>query len=177
MPVVFRGRKSKKRGAATGLQGIKRQSAGWYRHTMKNPQKQVAVAVCVGYRRHRKRKDAKQVKQKLLFAAWRVHGSPREIRKRYRQRFGIEASYRQMRQARIYTCTRNPHLRLVFVAIALILRNLWVWIHHTRLAEGQRDHPTLHLERLRFKRMLDWIVHEVVNIFHDGSTPCVAFDP
>jgi hypothetical protein len=177
MPVVFRGRKSKKRGKATGLHWIKRQAAGWYSHTMKSRQQQVTVSVCVGYRRHRKRKDAKQVKQKLLFAAWRVKGSPTEIRQRYRQRFGIEASYRQMRQARIYTCTRNPRLRLLFVAVALILRNLWVWIHHTRLSDGPRDQPTLRLERLRFKRMLDWIVFEVISIFHDGSTPCVALDP
>ena len=116
-------------------------------------------------------------KQKLLFAAWRVHGSPTEIRQRYRRRFGIETSFRQMRQARIYTCTRNPRLRLLFVAVALLLRNLWVWIHQTRLAEGSGPSITLHLERLRFKRMLDWIVHEIVNLFHDGSTPCVAWDP
>jgi hypothetical protein len=177
MPVMFRGRKSKKRRAASGLHWIKRQSAGWYPHTMKNRQKQVTLAVCVGYRRHRNRKDGKQKKQKLLFAAWRVKGCPTEIRQRYRQRFGIETSYRQMRQARIYTCTRDPHLRLVFVAVALILRNLWVWIHQTRLAEGDRDNPTLHLERLRFKRLLDWIVHEIVAKLHDGSTPCVAPDP
>jgi len=178
MPVMFRGRRPKKRRAATGLHAIKQQPAGWYRHTMKNRHKQVTVDVCVGYRRHRHRKDGKQVKQKLLFAAWRVHGSPKEIRDRYRRRFGIETSYRQMRQARIYTCTRNPRLRLLFVAIALILRNLWVWIHHTVLAEnGGSDSPTLHLECLRFKRLLDWLVHEVVAALHDGSTPCVAFDP
>jgi putative transposase len=75
---------------------------------MKNRRQQLAVKVCVGYRRHRNRKDGKQVKQKLLFAAWRVQGSPTEIRDRYRRRFGIETSYRQMRQARIYTCTRDP---------------------------------------------------------------------
>jgi hypothetical protein len=176
MPVAFRGRKPK-RGKATGLQWIKRQSAGWYPHTMKDRRKQVAVKVCVGYRRHRKRKGAKQVTQKLFYAAWRVHGSPKGIRKRYRQRFGIEASYRQMRQARIYTCTRNPHLRLLFVAVALILRNLWVWIHQTQLAEGPPHNPTLRLERLRFKRMLDWIIHEVASLFHDGTPPCAVFDP
>jgi hypothetical protein len=82
-----------------------------------------------------------------------------------------------MRQARIYTCTRNPHLRLFFLAIALILRNLWVWIHHTRLAEGSGDTITLHLELLRFKRMLEWIVREIVALFHDGSTPYVAQPP
>ena len=157
MPVVFRGRKSKKRGKATGLHWIKRQAAGWYRHTMKSRQQQITVPVCVGYRRHRKRKDAKQVKQKLLFAAWRVKGSPTEIRKRYRQRFGIEASYRQMRQARIYTCTRNPRLRLLFVAVALILRNLWVWIHHTRLSDGPRDLQTICLKCFSSSKFFLWI--------------------
>ena len=176
MPVMIRGRRPKKRRKATGLRWIKQQPAGWYRHTMKNQKKQVTVSVCVGYRRHRNRKDGKQVKQKLLFAAWGVKGSPTEIRERYRKRFGIETSYRQMRQARIYTCTRNPHLRLFFVAVALILRNLWVWLHQMRLAEGSADDPTLHLERLRFQRMLDWIVHEIVNLFHDGSTPCTVWN-
>jgi len=131
----------------------------------------------VGYRRHRNRKDGKQRRQKLLFAAWCMHGSPTEIRQRYRLRFGIETSYRQMRQARIYTCTRDPHLRLFFVAVGLILRNVWVWIHQTRLAEGSGSSLRLHLELLRFKRMLDWIAHEVVALFHDGTTPCVARPP
>lgn len=176
MPVVFRGRKSKKRRPPTGLRWIKRQPAGWYSHTMKNKKKQVTVSVCVGYRRHRNRKDGKQRKQKLLFAAWRVHGSPTEIRHQYRMRFGIETGYRQMRQARIYTCTRNPHLRLVFVAVGLILRNFWVWIHHTRLADGVGDNLTLRLERLRFKRLLDWIAQEVVVLYHDGSKPCVVME-
>ena len=177
MPVMFRGRRPKKRRPAKGLHAIKLQPAGWYKHTMKNRKRQVTISVCVGYRRHRNRKDRKQRRQKLLFAAWRVHGSPVEIREWYRKRFGIETSYRQMRQARIYTCTRNPRLRLVFVALALILRNVWVWIHQTRLAEGTGDHLKLHLECLRFKRMLDWIVYEVVALFHDGSPPYVCRPP
>lgn len=170
MPVAFRGKKPKRGRPVTGLRWIKRQPAGWYRHTMTDRKQRVTFSVCVGYRRHRNRKDGKQVRQKLLFAAWRVRGSPTEIRRRYRLRFGIETSFRQMRQARIYTCTRNPRLRLFFIAVALILRNLWVWIHQTRLAEGLGDSLTLHLEVLRFKRMLDWIIHEVVTLFHDGST-------
>ena len=144
---------------------------------MKHTKQLLKISVCVGYRRHRNRKDGKQRHQKLLFAAWRVHGSPTEIREQYRRRFGIETSYRQMRQARIYTCTRNPRLRLFFLAVALILRNIWVWIHLTRLAEGSGDKLTLHLELLRFKRMLEWIVREIVALFHDGSIPCVVRPP
>lgn len=173
MPVVFRGRKPKNPRKAKGLHQIKRQPAGWYEHTMKNGKREATVSVCVGYRRHRNRKDRKQVKQKMLFAAWRVSGSPTEIRERYRRRFGIETSFRQMRQARIYTCTPNPRLRFLFVMIALLLRNIWVWLHQTRLGEGSGESMTLHLHLLRFKRMLDWIVQEIVALYHDGSTLCV----
>jgi hypothetical protein len=177
MPVKFSGPRPKGRGKLTGLRWIKRQPAGWHPHTMKSGQRQVTISVCVGYRRHRNRKDGKLRSQKLLFAAWRIGGSPTQIRERYRNRFGIEASYRQRRQARIYTCTRNPQLRLFFVALAFILRNVWVWIHQMRLADGSGDGLTLHLELLRFKRMLDWIVHEVMILFHDGPTPYVAHPP
>ena len=177
MPVVFRGRRAKKRRPATGLRWIRQQSAGWYQHTMKNKSRAVTVSVCVGYRTHKNRKDGKQVKQKLLFAAWRVSASPTEIRQRYRKRLGIETSFRQLRQAKIYTCTRQPRLRLLFIAVALVLRNLWVWVHHMLLAEGDRDNRTLHLERLRFQRLLDWIVHEIQRLLHDGSTPCTTWEP
>lgn len=173
MPAMFRGRKPKKGRAKTGLHWIKRQRAGWYSHTLKNGKRQVTIRVCVAYRTHKNRKDRKQVKQKLLFGAWRVNGSPTDIRNRYRTRFGIETSYRQLRQARIYTCTRDPRLRLLFVAVALMLRNLWVWIHETLLAEGRGPTMTLHLEQLRFKRLLDWIALGVVALLHDGSTPYI----
>lgn len=176
MPVMFRGRQPKKRRRLTGLHWIKRQAAGWYQHTLKNGKRQATIRVCVAYRTHKNRKDRKRVQQKLLFGAWRVHGTPTDIRHRYRRRFGIESSYRQMRQAKIYTCTRDPHLRLVFVAVALLLRNLWVWIHETLLADGSGEGLTVRLERLRFKRLLDWIACAVVALLHDGSTPYVNFD-
>lgn len=128
----------------------------------------------MAYRTHNNRKDGRRVQQKLLFAAWKVRCAPTELRERYRKRFGIETSYRQLRQARIHTCTRKPRLRLPFVAVALMLRNPWVWIHQMRLAESGADNLQPRLERLRFKRMLDWIAQAVAAQLHDGSPPCVA---
>lgn len=177
MPVKFSGRRPKKGCKLTGLRAFKRKPAGWSAYTMKSRKQEVTFSVCVAYRSYQDRKDGKKKRQKLIFAAWKVHGSPTDTRERYRKRFGIETSYRQRRQGRIYTCTRQPHLRLFFVAISFILRNVWVWIHHTRLAEGAGDTMTLHLELLRFKRMLDWIVYEVVALLHDGSRPCVVWSP
>ena len=39
---------------------------------------------------------------------------------------------------------------------------------------GCGNSTTLRLERLRFKRLLDWIAQTVVFLLHDGSTPYVA---
>lgn len=177
MPVKISGRRPRRGRKATGLRGLQRQPAGWYSHAMKSGNSAVTFSVCVGYRRYQNRKTGKRQRQKLLFAAWRVKGTPRAIRELYRLRFGIESSYRQRRQGRIYTCTRDPHLRLFFVALAFILRNVWVWIHQMRLAEGSGDAMTLRLELLRFKRMLDWIAVQVVALLHDGSMPCVVWPP
>jgi hypothetical protein len=176
MPVLLRGRRPRKPRPHRSLHWIKRQRAGWYPYTLKRGKCTAALSVCVAYRSYRHCRSHKRRRQKLLFAAWRVHGSPTEIRERYRKRFGIESSYRQMRQARICTCTRKPLLRLVFVAIALMLRNLWVWIHATLLAEGRGEQLTLHLDQLRFKRLLEWLAQAVHAVLHDGSTPCVAQD-
>jgi DDE family transposase len=179
MPVMFRGRRPKrkpKKAVKKDLRWIKRQKAGWYRHTLKNGATQATISVCVAYRTYHNRKKRKRRQQKLLFAAWRVRGTPTVIRERYRKRFGIESSFRQLRQARIYTCTRNPHLRLVFVAVALLLRNLWVWVHATLLADGRGPAMTLRLELLRFKQLLDWIAQAVLAILHDQSMPCIALD-
>jgi hypothetical protein len=173
MPVMFRGRRPKKGTPPRGLRALRRKAAGWHTHTMNSRDGQATVRVVVGYRTHKNRKDKRRVQQKLLFAAWRVGGSPTQVRERYRKRFGIEASYRQMRQARIPTCTRNPRLRLFFIAVALMLRNVWVWVHQTKLAEGTPDNPKLQLQALRFRRMLDWIAEAVRDLIHDKSTPCV----
>jgi len=171
MPVMFRGRKPKRGKPPTGLRWIEKQHAGRYPHTLKNGRRQVPITVIVAYRSYKKGK--RRIKQKLLFGAWRVGGDPQFIRNLYRTRFGIEASYRQLRQARIYTCTRKPHLRLVFIGIALLLRNLWVWIHAEQLGERQDHHRVVCLERLRFKRMLQWLVKTVETVLLAVSMPCV----
>jgi len=62
---------------------------------------------------------------RCLYATWGLkHRSLVWIRQVYRRRFGIEASYRQAHQAKIKTSSRNPVLRLVFVGVALVLRNV-----------------------------------------------------
>jgi hypothetical protein len=81
------------------------------------------------------------------------------VKETYRSRFGIETGYRQMNQARIRTCTPDPLLRPSYVAIALILRNVWVRLHWELLAERRRGHRRMDLRKMTFRQMLLWLQH------------------
>ena len=75
---------------------------------------------------HRHRKTGRRYTKKLLYAAWRVGGSPVEVRDLYRRRFGVESSYRQLGQVRPRTSTTDGVVRLLWVAVGLVVRNAWV---------------------------------------------------
>jgi hypothetical protein len=177
IPIVLRGRKPRKgarpkRGKKASrpmLRDFRRKRAGRYGFTWHVKKKSVAFQVVVAYKSFKHHRTQCRRNKKFLYAVWRVTGSPVHIRELYRKRFGIEASYRQLGQARIRTCTTDPLLRLFFVLVALVLRNVWAWLHLTYFAERGGPEPTMHLERLRFRRMLNWIAHVVATVLHDGS--------
>ena len=101
-------------------------------------------------------------REALLYATWASTHRPLSwIRATYRGRFGIESSYRQVHQARIRTSSRNPVLRLLFVGVALVLRNVWVWLHAEVMAEPRRGARQLRPETMRFARLLLWLLMEV----------------
>ena len=49
-------------------------------------------------------------------------------------------------------------MRLLYVGIALILRNVWVWLHQMVLARPRRGSREIRLDLLRFRRMLLWLI-------------------
>jgi hypothetical protein len=101
-------------------------------------------------------------RETLWHATWGTKHRPLSwIRQTYQDRFGIEASYRQVHQARIRTSSRNPVLRLLFVGVALVLRNVWVWLHAEVLAQPHGSARHLRPQSLRFARLLLWLVMEV----------------
>jgi hypothetical protein len=80
--------------------------------------------------------------------------SPRWVADAYQQRIGIESSYRQINEAWIKTCSRISVLRFLFVALAWLPRNAWVWSHSEVLSTGRRGRRRMRLQRLRFKTLL-----------------------
>jgi hypothetical protein len=168
IPAVVRGRKPKDPKAPLhGLRALLKKREGYYRETLTSGQAKdkkkssTTATICVAHKWYTHEKSGKRRRKKLLYAIWKIRRTPKEIRELYRKRFGIETSYRQMNEARIRTCTRDPATRLLFVGIALLLRNVWVWIHFRFAKEKYSAEPELFLELLRFKELLDWITQIV----------------
>jgi putative transposase len=149
--------KAPKDGSLRGLRAIRaNHPTGWTTYTWRPVgQTRVTVELCVCRRRRADRRGHRV----FLYACGRLRSTPRWVKAAYRSRFGIETSYRQMHRARIRTTTRRPTVRLFFVAVALLLRNLWAWLHWTALARRQRGGRRVRLERLRFATLLLWLAH------------------
>ena len=158
VPAVVRGRRPKNpRARLTGLRDLRRRKNGYYCHTLRSGKRQVQLKICVASKGMIHSKKKKRITKKLMYAIHRVRLTPLEIRELYRRRFGIETTYRQMQEARIKTCTRCPRIRLLLIGIALILRNVWVWLHFQWARNKYGAEPIVYLELLRFRQMLDWI--------------------
>jgi putative transposase len=167
MPVVCHGLSPKQPGGPTGSYVFRSwKKSGWSTYTLADAKERTAtVAICVkcrNYRGERKRHG----RQALIYAYWGYRpSSPDAVFTTYRLRFGIESSYRQMHEGRIRTTTRRPVVRLLYVGIALVLRNLWVWLHYTILAMPRRGGRVILLERLRWETLLLWLLHVAEEVF------------
>lgn len=130
VPVVIRGRKPRPGRSATGLRAIRRRPAGRYVYTHADRGRSVRTEVVVAHKSYRHARTGRRHTRKLVYAAWRVAGSPVAIRDLYRTRFGVESSYRQLGEARPRTSSPDGVIRLLGVAIGLVIRNAWVWAGH-----------------------------------------------
>jgi putative transposase len=180
MPLTLRGRQvtHPKGPSGSRLFALWKRS-GWGQYTMTNADKRRATfRVCVKCR-NRRGARGRHGREALVYA----FGGPLRpssytwVKETYRSRFGIETSYRQMHQARIRTCTPDPLLRLLYVAVALILRNVWVWLHWELLAERRRGHRRVDLRRLTFRQLLLWLQHYAEQWLGICEETCVQRSP
>jgi Transposase DDE domain len=170
MPVVIRGLKTSDPRGPSGTRAFAAMKrSGWFKYTVTSGSKRTAtVSICVSCRNYRGRWK-RHGRWALVYACWGVEGrSCVWVRETYRTRFGIESSYRQMNQARGRTSTRRPELRLLYVGLALLLRNEWVWLHFEVLSSPRRGGRLIRLERLRLRAMLHWLLQMIEETY--GTT-------
>jgi hypothetical protein len=167
MPVPMKGRKADhpKGPGGTRVFGCWKKG-GFSSYQLRSSGKaKVTVSICVHVRNRAGRRGLKG-KERLVYACWGWRPSdPRRVSELYRKRFGVETSYRQMNQGRARTCTRHPAVRLFLVAVALLLRNVWVWLHWEVLAGKRRGGRRLRLEVLTLKALLLMLLEVAVTRF------------
>jgi putative transposase len=163
MPLPLRGRKlDHPKGPSGSRVFATYKRSGWSRYTLTDAQGvKATVQVCVKCR-NRRGERGRHGREALVYAygGGLQPGSYQWVKETYRSRFAIETTYRQLGQARIRTSTRDPLLRLLYVALGLILRNVWVWLHWQVLAERRRGGSRrVDSHRMTFRVLLLWLQH------------------
>ncbi len=99
------------------------------------------LAVCRSFTTAKRTKRLKRRVVWLLYVLIHLDLTPRQARREYRKRFGIESSYRCAGQVRGWTTSPNPAYRFVLITLSFVLLNVWVhlrWLYAQVPRRGRR---------------------------------------
>ena len=83
-------------------------------------------------------------------------------RRRYRERFAIETSYRQKNAMRGWTTGRDPRYRLLLEGIAYLLRQVWIVLTEA-IARARKLKPTDWIADFTGQDLVDWLRERLEN--------------
>jgi Transposase DDE domain len=154
------------RGKAGGTRGLCRGRKAYCTHYTFSDGTTARLAVVPTLKRDKK--TGKQRRTWLVYVLIHLNWSAKKAQQRYHRRFGIESSYRQLGQVRAHTNSRNVALRFFFLALALLLVNIWVFLRCacTRLIE--RGPFRLLLNQFRLARFIAFLRRAIEHAF--GTT-------
>src|SRR5258706_14291718 len=101
----------------------------------------------------------------LAFVIIHLDWSPKKVVQRYRRRFGIESSYRQLSRLRARTTSRNPALRFFLLGLALLLINVWVRLRWLATRLPMVGPAQLDLDRFRLHRFIAFLRRAIETAF------------
>ena len=160
VPIPVRGKSG---GVRTLFDAASRKTAYTFQ-SLQHGEWEVPAVVVKKYSKGRfKRKGARW----FAYAVGRLPKSvePHQVFEMYRQRFGIEASYRQMNQVRTRTASRNPVLRLLFVGLAFILFNLYIALRQQVAICLKNPLVPVSKSWLTLRRLVRMLAHAVEKLF------------
>ncbi len=111
------------------------------------------------------KKTGKRRREWLVYVLIHLDWSAKKTQQRYRRRFGIESSYRQLGQVRAYTSSRNPALRFFFLALALLLLDVWIYLRCTCTRVIGQGPFRLDLNRFRLARFIGFLRRAIEQVY------------
>ena len=127
------------------------------------------LAVCRSFTTAKRTKRLKRREVWLLYILVQLDLSPRQARRWYRKRFGIESSYRCAGQVRGWTTSPNPAYRFVLLTVSFVLLNIWVhlrWLYAQVPRRGRRRLKTKLFQLCRLTRF----VRRALERYYGGIT-------
>jgi hypothetical protein len=150
----IRGKKGGTRGLCRGNKSYRTQ------HTFKSTENgsfTAPLAIVRSYTSHKRSKRKKRRAVWLVYVVLNCDFNPKTVRRLYRKRFGIETSYRCMRQVRAWTTSRNGALRFLLMSLGFILINLWVELRWRFCQIKQRGRRQIDTKRFVLQRLLSFL--------------------
>jgi len=174
VPIPVRGRSG---GVRTLFQGKSRKTT----YTFHSPKYGAYTVQAVVAKRYSKGRYGRHASKWFAYAVAGLPTSisPAQVFELYRQRFGIESSYRQMNQVRARTSTRNPVIRLLLVGLAFVLFNLYVTLRQSlssALKLPLKSPKRFWLSLRRLALMIGRAIEHIWNITDVlQHQPCISF--
>jgi DDE family transposase len=163
VPLRKKGKGKNRRDAAWELEVGAVTEVSWKTEAGDRPVSTPAVVM-----RRPKEKD----KKVYAFGGWGEAEARRQRRRAavarrwYRKRFGIETSYRQMRQCKVKTTKKDVRYRLLLVGLALVLRQAWAWPTQ-QVARQLGLKPSQWVSVLPLARMGEWLADCLKSIYKE----------
>lgn len=116
------------------------------------------LAVCRTFTTAKRTKRLKRRATWQVFVLIHLDMSPRQVRRLYRQRFGIETSYRCAGKVRGWTTSSNPAYRFLLMALGVFLVNVWMLFRWTFTQRPRRGGRLLDTRKFQLDRFAKFIV-------------------
>ena len=155
------------RGKSGGVRNLFHSASRKTTYTLNSPKHGALNVNAVVVKKYSKGRYKRKGARWFAYAVGRLPKSiePHQVFEMYRQRFGIEASYRQMNQVRARTASRNPVLRLLLVGLAFVIFNLY--ITNRQVLTMCLKNPVVAISKswLTLRRLVRLIIHAVEKLF------------
>jgi putative transposase len=116
------------------------------------------LAVCRVFTTAKRTGRRKREADWMIFILIHLDWTPRQARRQYRRRFGIESSYRCASQVRGWTTSTNPAYRFLLIALSFVLLNVWIHLRWLFTQVPRRGGRWLDTQLFQLSRLVKFIV-------------------
>jgi putative transposase len=159
MPAVRRGKKG---GIKQFMKGRKSYKTKYKMSKNKEDYVDCSLAIICKYKKGKRKQKGREY---YVYVTHKIKTNLQHIHKCYRERFGIESSYRMKNMCRIRTTSKKPTWRLLFVGISFLLINIWVNILWLKVSKPRKGGRLIYNHLFSLKQMLSFLNLVVERIF------------